>query len=210
MRSLLLLPSLPFLPFLLLLHSEHSIVRLASSAFLLSLSHPAQPFLPHRIHINCVALSRSALVCLSACLFVCVCVCVLWLQLRCQRLKLNWFQVPAHLYFAGEEGEVGGDGMPCVPHCWPQTTRLRQPSKLTAEMRIAKCKKRIEAEQSKLKNHSAIRSDERTEKRERGREGWREKERKEEKAAMATATLWRVKTSCLHWQQQLQRTQLKY
>lgn len=70
--------------------------------------------------------------------------------------------------------------MPCVPHCWPQTTRLRQPSKLTAEMRIAKCKKRIEAEQSKLKNHSAIRSDERMDKKERegGMERKREKRRK--------------------------------
>lgn len=56
--------------------------------------------------------------------------------------------------------------MPCVPHCWPQTARLRQPSKLSAQMRVVKFKKRIEAEQSKLNNHSAIRSDERTENRE--------------------------------------------
>lgn len=74
-----------------------------------------------------------------------------------------------------------GDGMPGVPHCWPQTTRLRQPSKLTAAMRIVKCEKRVEAEQSKLKNHSAIRSDERTEKRETKREKEGERERKREK-----------------------------
>lgn len=115
-------------------------------------SHPAQPFLPHRININCVALSRCALVCLS--------VCVLRLQLRCQRLKLNWFQVAAHLYFAGATGGRRGSGGRRHALCAP----LLAP--LSAQMRVVKFKKRIEAEQSKLNNHSAIRSDERTENRE--------------------------------------------